>query len=114
MTTYIDTETLQYPLHAGDAPNGVVPATWVSVPYTEPPAANSDQLVYEGAPSMIDGEWTRQWFVRERTEEERLPTMFMAPHEQQDFEAQRLAALAQAATKETLDAIQGSPPDVIE
>ena len=113
MTTYIDTATSTYPLHFGDAPNGVVPATWAEVPYTEPPTTNKGQIAFEGMPLLLNGTWVRQWLVRSLVEEEKTPVMFMPPHEQREFEAQRLAALQEAETKNTLDAISWGTPNVI-
>ena len=113
MTTYINTETSAYPLHFGDAPNGVIPVTWVEVEYSEPPLASKGQISVEGLPLFVGGKWVRQWSVRDLTEEERTPTMFMPPHEQREYEKNRLAALQEAETKKTLDAISGGTPDVI-
>jgi len=76
MTTYINTETLDYPIYEGDlraafrhaisfpasgdfeAPSGFAPV----VPAT-PPDVTADQVLVELAPALVDGVWTQQWSI---------------------------------------------------
>lgn len=76
MTTYINTETLEYPLYEGDiraafrhaisfpasgdfeAPSGFAPV----VPATSPDVT-ADQVLVQGAPVQVEGVWTQQWSV---------------------------------------------------
>ena len=84
MSTYIKLSTLEYPRHEGDIrlehpeitedqtwPNFPCPPTYalvqdVPIPENQDP----DKTVQEVMPIQIDGVWTRQFIVRDLTEEE--------------------------------------------
>lgn len=77
--TYINTKTLEYPLHQGDirlvypemGEKFVLPDdTFVEVDDTPIPEAGVNQIVSELKPVLTNGKWIRQFSVRQMTQEE--------------------------------------------
>lgn len=77
MTTYINTDTLEYPLFEGDirlafrhsvsfpVEGFEPPAGYVAVQPTPQPEADAGHFITEAPPALIDGAWTQQWAVVE-------------------------------------------------
>lgn len=110
MTTYIDIETMVYPLHVGDAPPSGIPKSWEEVPPSNPPVINAGQIAYEGLPNKTNVGWERQWLIRERTEDELYITRFNSPHEAAEYLLQQ--EMLQKKIK--LDDVAGGLPNVID
>lgn len=74
---YINPEG-EYPRHIGDIqlehPNfkegDTLPEGWSKVTESERPQPGADELVYEGFPNEVDGEFIQNWQVRDMTAEE--------------------------------------------
>lgn len=73
MTTYINTQTLEYPLHAGDIElSHAAPEHFQEVQDAPMPEFNKDeQMVFEQVPECREGVWTRVWGVRDLTQIEK-------------------------------------------
>lgn len=75
MTTYINTETLEYPIYEGDiraafrhstsfpATGFVPPPGYAAVDDVDPPEPTLEQSVRELPPNLVDGVWTQRWEV---------------------------------------------------
>jgi len=68
MTTYINTETLEYPLHDGDITE--MSEKFATVEETPFPEVLNTQKAIEQSPQFIDGRWIRVWQIVEKTAEE--------------------------------------------
>lgn len=68
MTTYINTETLEYPLHDGDITE--MSEKFVAVEETPFPEISNTQKAIEQSPQFIDGKWVRVWQIIDKTAEE--------------------------------------------
>jgi hypothetical protein len=82
MSTYININTLEYPLHEGDIrlkyPNITedqtgetfpCPEEFALVKFVEPPSINvQTQIVRMDQPKLVDGVWTTQWTIIESTD----------------------------------------------
>jgi hypothetical protein len=68
MTAYINTETMEYPLHPGD----IVEMTdnFVEVQETPMPEISNTQKAIEQQPQIIDGIWKQIWSVVDKSPEE--------------------------------------------
>ena len=68
----------EYPRHIGDIQlehpdfkeGDTLPEGWVKVQQAERPAVGTDELVYEGFPNEVNGEFVQNWQVRDMTAEE--------------------------------------------
>lgn len=83
--SYINTETLEYPVHEGDirlvhpeidksltgetfpAPVPFAPVMWVESPSFDP----LNQIAEQTLPALVNGEWVAQWAVRSLTPQEK-------------------------------------------
>lgn len=75
MTTYINTETLEYPIYEGDiraafrhstsfpATGFVPPPGYAAVDEVDPPEPTLEQSVRELPPHLVEGVWTQRWEV---------------------------------------------------
>ena len=110
---YINTLTLEYPLHEGDIrneypqigevfllPNDV----FVEVEDTPLPSFGEDEALAEHAPELVDGRWIRQFSVRMLTAEEL--------EDRRVREEFRIKRFGHETTPQDL-LIPGSAPDVI-
>lgn len=76
MDIYYNTATGEYPRHIGDlqllgwSKGTPLPENWVRIRPTEPPTVGNNEVAYEAPLQQVDGEWIRQWAVREMTAEE--------------------------------------------
>lgn len=68
MTTYINTETLEYPFHDADILEN--PEKFLEVEETPFPEILNTQKAIEQSPQFIDGRWIRVWQTVEKTAEE--------------------------------------------
>ena len=70
MTTYINLDTMEYPLFPGDVllnPS----ANWAIVEESDRPSLEKYQAIEEGFPKNENGVWIKTWEVREMMLEEK-------------------------------------------
>lgn len=76
MAIYLNTETNEYPRHAGDLEllgwnlGDPLPENWVTVLLVDPPIITETQTYTQNFPEKIDGIWKITYTVREMTQEE--------------------------------------------
>jgi hypothetical protein len=77
-TVFINTASLEYPLHEGDLrlrfpdmQEFFIPEGYAGVESVESPLANMYEAVVEDPPVLVDGKWTQRLHIRPYTAEER-------------------------------------------
>lgn len=85
MSTYINTNTNEYPKHIGDLylegwnDGDNLPDGWFLVKETQMPEVNEGQAVRESMPIFINDQWTQQWELYDITQEMIEQSIFFRP-----------------------------------